>query len=61
MRRLGRNWKWLHTSVYLAAVLGVMHFWWLVKADIGEPAVYAAILAGLLLARYRRGRAADGG
>jgi sulfoxide reductase heme-binding subunit YedZ len=34
--------------VYVAAVLAVLHFWWLVKTDIREPALYAAILAVLL-------------
>ena len=48
MRRLGRHWKSLHRLVYVVAVLGVVHFWWLVKADIREPLLYAAILAVLL-------------
>lgn len=48
MRRLGRRWKQLHRLVYLIAVLGVIHFWWLVKADIREPLIYAGILALLL-------------
>lgn len=47
MRRLGRRWKQLHRLVYLIAVLGVLHFWWLVKADIREPLIYAVILAVL--------------
>jgi sulfoxide reductase heme-binding subunit YedZ len=34
--------------VYLIGILGVIHFWWLVKADILEPMVYALILAVLL-------------
>jgi len=51
MRRLGRNWIRLHRLVYPAAVLGVLHFLWLVKADLLEPLVYAAVLAALLLAR----------
>jgi sulfoxide reductase heme-binding subunit YedZ len=48
MRRLGRRWAQLHRLVYAAAVLAVLHFWWLVKSDIREPALYAAILALLL-------------
>lgn len=48
MRRLGRRWTQLHRAVYVAAILGVLHFWWLVKADLREPAVYAAVLALLL-------------
>lgn len=48
IRRLGRNWVRLHKLVYAAGVLAVLHFWWLVKSDIREPALYAAILAALL-------------
>ena len=48
MRRLGRRWGQLHKAVYVIAVLAVLHFWWLVKSDIREPALYAAILAFLL-------------
>jgi len=47
-RRLGRRWKALHRLVYPVAILGVLHFWWLVKADVREPLVYALILATLL-------------
>jgi sulfoxide reductase heme-binding subunit YedZ len=53
MRRLGRRWQQLHRLSYLIAVLGVLHFAWLVKADLTEPLVYAAILAVLLAARGR--------
>jgi sulfoxide reductase heme-binding subunit YedZ len=48
MRRLGRRWRTLHWLVYPVAVLAVWHFWWQVKADIREPALYAAVLAALL-------------
>jgi sulfoxide reductase heme-binding subunit YedZ len=48
IRRLGRNWAKLHRLVYVIAVLAVLHFWWLVKSDIREPALYAGILAVLL-------------
>ena len=48
MRRLGRRWGQLHTLVYAVGVLGVLHFLWLVKSDLREPLVYAAILALLL-------------
>ena len=47
-RRLGRQWQRLHYGAYVAAVLGVWHYWWQVKADILEPAIYAAILTVLL-------------
>jgi sulfoxide reductase heme-binding subunit YedZ len=66
IRRLGRRWTALHRLVYASAVAGVVHFLWLVKIDIGEPLIYAAILAILLGARlvhrYRgRGRAVGTG
>ncbi|MFC4729291.1 protein-methionine-sulfoxide reductase heme-binding subunit MsrQ [Coralloluteibacterium thermophilus] len=51
IRRLGRRWAQLHRLVYVAAVLAVLHFVWLVKADLREPALYAALLAVLLGAR----------
>ena len=56
MRRLGRRWHRLHRLVYPAAILGCTHFWWQVKADWREPAVHAALLAGLLAWRIRRAR-----
>lgn len=48
MRRLGRNWTRLHRLSYLAAALGVLHFLWLVKADLREPLIYASVLTALL-------------
>ncbi len=48
MRRLGRRWGQLHRWVYAIAVFAVLHFWWLVKSDIREPALYAGVLAVLL-------------
>jgi len=48
LRRLGRRWQSLHRLVYLAAVGAVVHFWWLVKADITEPRRWAFGVAGLL-------------
>lgn len=49
VRRLGaKRWLALHRLVYVIAPLSVLHFWWMVKADITEPAIYAAILAVLL-------------
>ena len=48
VRRLGRRWITLHRLVYAAAVGGVVHYWWLVKADWLAPAVHAAVLALLL-------------
>ena len=49
VQRLGaRRWKQLHRLVYVIAVAGVVHFWWLVKKDITEPAQFAAVAAVLL-------------
>jgi sulfoxide reductase heme-binding subunit YedZ len=56
MRRLGRRWQKLHRLVYPAAILGCVHFWWQVKADIREPLVYAAIAAALLGWRWHHAR-----
>jgi sulfoxide reductase heme-binding subunit YedZ len=48
IRRLGKRWQQLHCLVYAIAILGVVHFYWLVKADISRPAKYGAALALLL-------------
>lgn len=48
IKRLGRNWRRLHRLVYLIGALGVLHYLWLVKADLGEPLIYAGVLAVLL-------------
>jgi sulfoxide reductase heme-binding subunit YedZ len=52
-RRLKRRWKALHRLIYVASVLGALHFLWLVKSDIREPALYLGIAAVLLAARLR--------
>ena len=51
MKRLGRNWKRLHRLVYLAGILVVIHFVWLVKSDIREPLAYGAVVILLLILR----------
>jgi sulfoxide reductase heme-binding subunit YedZ len=52
VRRLGyERWKRLHRLVYAAAVCGVVHFVWRVKADLREPLVFAAVLALLFALR----------
>jgi sulfoxide reductase heme-binding subunit YedZ len=52
VRRLGyRRWKRLHRLAYLAAVLGVVHFVWRVKADLRKPLLFAAAIGTLLAAR----------
>ncbi len=48
VERLQYRWLLLHRLVYVVAMLAVLHFWWMVKADTREPAIYAMILAGLL-------------
>ena len=40
----GKRWQQLHRIVYVAAICGVVHYYWLVKADITQPAIYALIL-----------------
>ena len=59
IRRLGgKRWTLLHTLVYPAAALGVIHFWWLVKADTRRPLAYAAAVGILLVFRgyWKRAR-----
>ena len=51
IRKLGKGWQKLHRLIYLSAAAGVIHYIWLVKADLKKPLEYAAVL-GLLLA-YR--------
>jgi sulfoxide reductase heme-binding subunit YedZ len=66
IRRLGRNWLRLHRLLYVTAALAVLHFYWKksAKSDIGEPLMFAGILAALLLFRViyvlrKRARSAD--
>jgi sulfoxide reductase heme-binding subunit YedZ len=63
MRRLGRRWGQLHKLVYLIGALAVLHYLWQVKFGqtiaVRQPVVYAAILAALLLARWRPQRRAQ--
>src|SRR6185437_1590718 len=47
----GKNWQRLHRLVYIAAIAGVIHFWWLVKTGVRTPWKDTAVLAVLLLAR----------
>jgi methionine sulfoxide reductase heme-binding subunit len=52
IRRLGgRRWQALHRLIYVTAIAGVIHYWWLVKSDIRPPLRYAIIVALLLGAR----------
>ncbi len=50
-RRLKRRWITLHQLIYPAAILGSIHYLWLVKADTREPLIHLAILLGLLAFR----------
>lgn len=55
IRRLGgKRWKKLHRLVYAAAIGGVVHYVWLVKADIRRPLTYGVVVA--LLLGYRAAR-----
>jgi len=52
IRRLGgKNWQRLHRLIYLTGILGVIHYIWLVKADVRKPLEYAFVLSLLLLYR----------
>jgi methionine sulfoxide reductase heme-binding subunit len=50
---LKHNWIKLHRLVYIIAVLGVLHYLWLVKKDLTQPMLYAAIITILLLFRIK--------
>ncbi|WP_070092277.1 protein-methionine-sulfoxide reductase heme-binding subunit MsrQ [Pseudomonas monteilii] len=67
-RRLGARWKKLHRLVYVILGLGLLHFLWIVRSDLEEWVIYAAVGAVLLIVRIppvwrrvprlvRRGRA----
>lgn len=52
IRRLGgKRWQKLHRLIYFSAAVGVVHFIWLVKADLKRPLTYGAILAVLIAYR----------
>jgi sulfoxide reductase heme-binding subunit YedZ len=51
IRKLGKKWQQLHRLIYISAVAGVIHYYWLVKSDIRMPVTYALILLVLLLLR----------
>ena len=46
------RWKKLHRLIYIISILGIIHFIWLVKKDLTEPLIYAAIVVILLLFRF---------
>ncbi len=47
----GKRWQQLHSLVYIIAIGGVVHYWWLVKKGVTDPLIYTVILA--LLLAYR--------
>jgi len=51
IRKLGKHWQNLHRLIYFSAAAGVIHYIWLVKADLKKPLEYAAVLGLLLLYR----------
>ncbi|UCF27811.1 MAG: sulfoxide reductase heme-binding subunit YedZ [Chloroflexota bacterium] len=51
MKRLGRTWTRLHKLVYLAGILVIAHYVWLVKSDIRIPLLYGALVLTLLILR----------
>lgn len=54
MRRLGKQWSQMHRLVYVAAILAVIHFLWLVKSDYTEPLIYGSVLTLLFILRLRK-------
>ena len=61
IRRLGKRWISLHRLAYVAGIAGVVHFLWLVKADLLAPLVHAGVLAVLLGLRWWRPAASGAG
>jgi methionine sulfoxide reductase heme-binding subunit len=51
IRKLGKRWQMLHRLIYFSAAAGVIHYIWLVKADLKKPSEYAFVLGVLLLYR----------
>lgn len=62
----GKRWQWLHRTVYLIAMLGILHFWWMRagKHNFEKPIVFGTLVAVLLLLRvywYLRQKRSAGG
>jgi sulfoxide reductase heme-binding subunit YedZ len=51
IRKLGKRWQILHRLIYFSAAAGVIHYIWLVKADLKKPLEYAFVLGMLLIYR----------
>ena len=60
IKRLGGRWVKLHRLAYVAGIFGVVHYLWLVKADLLAPLAYATVLAALLATRLARRHRARG-
>ena len=60
----GKRWSWLHKAVYISAIAGVLHYWWIVKTGVLAPLQITVVLAVLLAARpvlsWRQKRAVRG-
>lgn len=54
VQRLGNNWRKLHRLIYLIGALAIIHYLWLVKADLLPPIIYGVILCVLLALRSSR-------
>ena len=54
VRRLGKHWKKLHSLVYVITALGLLHYLWLVKADIRTPVLLSLLYITLLALRMPR-------
>jgi sulfoxide reductase heme-binding subunit YedZ len=55
IRRLGKKWTAIHRLIYVSAALGVIHYYWLVKADHRLPLTYGAVWGMLLGYRLVKG------
>lgn len=52
IRKLGgKNWNRLHRLTYLAALAGVIHYWWGVKSGVKTPLAITIVFAVLMAAR----------
>jgi sulfoxide reductase heme-binding subunit YedZ len=52
IRRMGgKRWQMLHRLVYVSAIAGVVHYYWLVKSDVRLPLMYGSMVGVLLLYR----------
>ena len=55
IQRIGpKRWKLLHRAAYVVAILGVLHYYMLVKSDVRQPLAFAGVLTILLSSRFGR-------